>query len=102
MAHDASPRRPKKQRRDSRSAAAQEAHDGRRPRRPSIAYRAEIEDKDNAFKPLTSWKSDKTKSAPTLDALRDRMEALRRDQNALRERMASFLRDCRELKAGCE
>jgi hypothetical protein len=32
------------------------------------------------------------KSSPTLDALRDRMEALRRDQNALRERMAALLR----------
>jgi hypothetical protein len=32
------------------------------------------------------------KSTPTLDALRDRMEALRRDQNALRERMATLLR----------
>jgi hypothetical protein len=31
------------------------------------------------------------KSSPTLDALRDRMEALRRDQNALRERMAALL-----------
>jgi acyl carrier protein phosphodiesterase len=33
------------------------------------------------------------KSTPTLDALRDRMEALRRDQNALRERMAALLPD---------
>jgi hypothetical protein len=32
--------REKIKRRDSRSAAAQEAHGGRRPRRPSIAYRA--------------------------------------------------------------
>jgi hypothetical protein len=34
------------------------------------------------------------KSSPTLDALRDRMEALRRDQNALRElpRIKSRLR----------
>jgi hypothetical protein len=36
----------------------------------------ELEDKDNAFKPLTSWKSDKTKSTPTLDDLRERMAAL--------------------------
>jgi hypothetical protein len=36
----------------------------------------EIEDKDNAFKPLTSWKSDKTKSTPTLDDLRECMAAL--------------------------
>jgi hypothetical protein len=33
------------------------------------------------------------KSSPTLNALRDRMEALRRDQNALRERMAALLPD---------
>jgi len=36
----------------------------------------ELEDKDNAFKPLTSWKSDKTKCAPTLDELRECMAAL--------------------------
>jgi hypothetical protein len=30
------------------------------------------------------------KSTPTLDALRDRMEALRRDQNALHERLAAL------------
>jgi hypothetical protein len=39
----------------------------------------EIEDKDNAFKPLTSWKSDKTKSTPTLDELRECMAALNRE-----------------------
>jgi hypothetical protein len=33
-------------------------------------------DKDNAFKPFTSWKSDKTKRTPTLDDLRERMAAL--------------------------
>jgi hypothetical protein len=37
----------------------------------------EIEaDKDSAFKPLTLWKSDKTKSTPTLDELREYMAAL--------------------------
>jgi hypothetical protein len=36
----------------------------------------EIEDKNNAFKPLTSWKSDKTKSTPTLHELRECMAAL--------------------------
>jgi hypothetical protein len=36
----------------------------------------ELADKDNAFKPLTSWKSDKTRSTPTLDDLRERMAAL--------------------------
>jgi hypothetical protein len=36
----------------------------------------EIEDKGNAFKQLTSWKSDKTKNAPTLDELRECMAAL--------------------------
>jgi hypothetical protein len=30
------------------------------------------------------------KSTPTLDALRDRMEALRRDQNVLHERLAAL------------
>lgn len=34
----------------------------------------EIEaDKDNAFKPFTSWKSDKIKGTPTLDNMRERM-----------------------------
>jgi hypothetical protein len=32
--------------------------------------------KDNTFKPFTSWMSDKSKSAPTLDDLRERMAAL--------------------------
>ena len=36
----------------------------------------ELEDMDNAFKPLTSWKSDKTKNTPTLDELRECMAAL--------------------------
>jgi hypothetical protein len=36
-------------------------------------------DKDNAFKLFTSWKSDKAKSTPTLDDLRERMAALLRD-----------------------
>jgi hypothetical protein len=35
----------------------------------------EMGDKDNAFKPLTSWKS----CTPTLDDLRERMAALIRD-----------------------
>jgi hypothetical protein len=35
-------------------------------------------DKDK-FKLFTSWKSDKTKSTPTLDDLRERMAALLRD-----------------------
>jgi hypothetical protein len=32
--------------------------------------------KDNALKPLTSWRSDKTKSTPTLDGLCERIAAL--------------------------
>jgi hypothetical protein len=36
----------------------------------------EIEDKDNRFKPFTWWTSDKTKSAPTLDELRECMATL--------------------------
>jgi hypothetical protein len=36
-------------------------------------------DKDNAFKLFTSWKSDKAKSTPTLDDLRERMATLLRD-----------------------
>ena len=35
----------------------------------------EMGDKDNAFKPFTSWKS----RTPTLDDLRERMDALIRD-----------------------
>jgi hypothetical protein len=35
----------------------------------------------------------KDKLFTSLDVLRDRMEALRRDQNALRERMAALLPD---------
>jgi hypothetical protein len=34
-----------------------------------------------------------TATEAALDALRDRMEALRRDQNALRERMVALIRD---------
>jgi hypothetical protein len=50
----------------------------------------QIEDKGNAFKPFTSWKSDKTaatcdaraaKSTPTLDDMRERMAALLREMN---------------------
>jgi hypothetical protein len=37
--------------------------------------------KDNAFKPFTSWKSDKTKSTPTLDNMRERLAALLRHMN---------------------
>ena len=36
----------------------------------------ELKAKDNAFKPSTSWKSDKTKSTPTFDELRESMAAL--------------------------
>jgi hypothetical protein len=36
-------------------------------------------DKDNAFKLFTPWESDKAKSTPTLDDLRERMAALLRD-----------------------
>ena len=36
----------------------------------------EIEDKNNAFKPFTWWKSDRTKSTPMLDELRECMAAL--------------------------
>ena len=49
-------------------------------------------DKDN-IKLLTSRKSDKAKSNPTLDDLSERMAALLRDLNAVRERMATLLRD---------
>ena len=38
-------------------------------------------DKDNAFKRLTSWTSDKVKSTPTPDDRRERMAALLRDMN---------------------
>ena len=38
-------------------------------------------DKDNAFKPFTSRMSDKTKSVPTLDDMRERMAAFLRDMN---------------------
>ena len=38
-------------------------------------------DKDNAFKRFTSWTSDKVKSTPTLDDMRERMVALLRDMN---------------------
>ena len=40
-----------------------------------------------------------TKAA--LDVLRDRMEALRRDQNALRERMAALLPDLPRTGSAC-
>jgi hypothetical protein len=36
-------------------------------------------DKDNAFKRFTSWTSDKVKSTPTLDDMREPMAALIRD-----------------------
>ena len=36
----------------------------------------ELKAKDNAFKPSTSWKSDKTESTPTFDELRESMAAL--------------------------
>jgi hypothetical protein len=36
----------------------------------------EDKDKDNGFKPFTWWKSNKTKSTPTLDELRECMAAL--------------------------
>jgi hypothetical protein len=64
-------------------------------------------DKDN-IKLLTSWKSDKaksnptldeTKSTPTLDDLSERMAALLRDLNAVRERMATLLRDLSKPQA---
>ena len=41
----------------------------------------ELEDRDNAFKPLTSWKSDKTKSTPTFDNMRERIAAFLREMN---------------------
>jgi hypothetical protein len=41
----------------------------------------EIEAKDDAFKPFTSCKSDKSKSTPTFDDMRERMAALLRDMN---------------------
>jgi hypothetical protein len=41
----------------------------------------EIEAKDDAFKPFTSCKSDKSKSTPTFDDMRERMAALPRDMN---------------------
>jgi hypothetical protein len=34
-------------------------------------------DKDNAFKLFTSWKSEKAKSTPTLDDLRERMRLVK-------------------------
>jgi hypothetical protein len=41
----------------------------------------EVEAKDDAFKPFTSCKSDKSKSTPTFDDMRERMAALLRDMN---------------------
>jgi hypothetical protein len=60
---------------DRTAAAAAEITTLRHELAAAKARIQEMGDKDNAFKPLTSWKS----CTPTLDDLRERMAALIRD-----------------------
>jgi hypothetical protein len=67
---------------DRNAAAAAEIATLRQKLAAAEARIREIEaKKDNAFKPFTSWKSEKTKGTPTLDNMRERMAALLCDMN---------------------
>jgi hypothetical protein len=67
---------------DRNAAAAAEIAMLRQKLAAAEARIREIEaDKDDAFKPFTSCKSDKSKSTPTFDDMRERMAALLRDMN---------------------
>ena len=66
---------------DRTAAAAAEIATLRQKLAAAEARIRELEDRDNAFKPLTSWKSDKTKSTPTFDNMRERIAAFLREMN---------------------